>query len=99
MHQPVTAASAMNIVKSLIASSNLQLELILWKKKHGIRGDNEGKLGNHYWVNFKKCHLETNSKRAVHFDLKQDDWCTFENFEKIKMYKGFTQLWLMIMLP
>jgi hypothetical protein len=58
MHQPVTAASAMNFVKSLIASSNLQLELILWKKKHGIRGDNEGKLGSHYWVNIKKRHPE-----------------------------------------
>jgi hypothetical protein len=47
MHQPVTSASAMNDINSLIASSNLQQKLILWKKKHGIRGDNEGNLGSH----------------------------------------------------
>ena len=86
MRQPVTAAGAMNIINSLIASSNLQEELIAWKKKHGIRGDNEGKLGSHYWVNFKKRHPEINSKRAVRFDSKRDDWCTMENFEK--MYRG-----------
>ncbi len=86
MRQPVTAAGAMNILNSMIVSSNLQEELIAWKKKHGIKGDNEGKLGAHYWVNFKKRHPEINSKRAVHFDSKRDDWCTIENFEK--MYKG-----------
>jgi len=76
----------MNIINSMIVSSNLQEELIAWKKKHGIKGDNEGKLGAHYWVNFKKRHPEINSKRAVRFDSKRDDWCTIENFEK--MYKG-----------
>ena len=76
----------MNIINSMIVSNNLQEELIAWKKKHGIKGDNEGKLGAHYWVNFKKRHPEINSKRAVRFDSKRDDWCTIENFEK--MYKG-----------
>jgi hypothetical protein len=56
------------------------------KEKHGIRGDNGGKLGSDYWVNFKKCHPVINSTRAVHFDLKRDDCCTFENFEK--MHRG-----------
>ena len=86
MRQPVTASGALNIINSMIASSNLQEEVILWKKTHGIRGENEGKLGNHYWVNFKKRHPEINSKKAVRFDSKRDDWCTYENFEK--MYNG-----------
>jgi len=86
MHQPVTAAGALNLINSLISTSDLQEELIAWKRKHGIKGDNEGKLGAHYWVNFKKRHPEINSKRAVRFDSKRDDWCTVENFEK--MYKG-----------
>ncbi len=32
------------------------------------------------------CHQEINTKRAVCFDSKCDDWCTIENFEK--MYRG-----------
>jgi hypothetical protein len=33
-------------------------------------------------------NLEINSKRTVCFDLKRDDWCTLEKFEKMYMGEG-----------
>jgi len=43
-------------------------------------------LGKSYWRNFKKRHPELKLQRAVQFDSKREDWCTYENFEK--MYSG-----------
>jgi hypothetical protein len=38
IRQPVTAAGAMNITNSLIASSNMQEEIIAWRKKTWNQG-------------------------------------------------------------
>jgi hypothetical protein len=86
MHQPLTAYGALNLINSMISSSNLQHSLIKWKEKHKIKGDENVKVGIRYWQNFRKCHPEINTKQAVRFDSKHDDRCTMENFEK--MYKG-----------
>jgi hypothetical protein len=88
MRQPLTASGALNLIKSLISSSNLQDHVIEWKEKHGIKGEGDEKhrLGMKYWQNFKKRHPEISTKHAVRFDSKRDDWCTLENFEK--MYAG-----------
>ncbi len=88
MCQPLTAAGSINLINSMILSNNLQDEVAAWKKKYNISGDDDNtqRLGQKYWQNFKKRHPEINTKRAVRFDSKRDDWCTFENFEK--MYNG-----------
>jgi hypothetical protein len=88
MRQTLTASGALNLINSLISSSNLQDHVIEWKEKHGIKeeGDEKHRLRMKYWQNFKKRHPEISTKRAVCFDSKRDDWCTLENFEK--MYAG-----------
>jgi hypothetical protein len=86
MPQPLTAIGALNLINSMISSSNLQHSLIEWKEKHKIKGNEDGKVGIRYWQNFKKHRPEINTKQAVRFDSKCEDWCTVENFEK--MYKG-----------
>ena len=59
-------------------------------KKNNLPEQDENKnlayLGKSYWRNFKKRHPELKSQRAVQFDSKREDWCTYENFEK--MYSG-----------
>jgi len=89
MRQPLTAHGALNLINSMITGSNLQEHVVEWKQKHKVHAEDNGnihKLGIKYWQNFKKRHPEINTKRAVKFDSKRDDWCTFDNFEK--MYQG-----------
>jgi hypothetical protein len=38
-------------------------------------------LGKSYWRNLEKMHLEFKAQHAVRFDSKQEDWCTYKNFE------------------
>jgi hypothetical protein len=88
MRQPLTAFGALHLINSMISSSNLSDYLIEWKEKHEITGDDDNKhrLGMKYWHNFKKRHPEINTKGAVRFYSKCNDWCNCENFEK--MYHG-----------
>jgi len=88
MRQPLTAAGSLNLINSMIQSNNLQDEVAAWKKKHNISGENDNsqQLGQKYWQNFKKQHPEIYIKKAIQFDSKGDDWCIYENFQK--MYDG-----------
>jgi len=88
MRQPLTAAGSLNLINSMIQSNNLQDEVAAWKKKHNISGENDNsqQLGQKYWQNFKKHHPEIYIKKAIQFDSKGDDWCIYENFQK--MYDG-----------
>jgi len=88
MRQSLTAAGSLNLINSMIQSNNLQDEFAAWKKKHNISGENDysQQLGQKYWQNFKKRHPEINIKKAIWFDSKWDDWCTYENFKE--MYNG-----------
>jgi hypothetical protein len=85
MRQPFTSFGALNLINSMISSSNMQDYVTEWKEKHKITGvdDNKHRLSMKYWHNFKKCHPEINSKCAVRFDSKHDDWCRYENFDKM----------------
>jgi hypothetical protein len=51
------------LINSMISSSNLLDNVIEWKEKHKITGDDDNKhrLGMKYWHNFKKCHPEINT--------------------------------------
>jgi hypothetical protein len=53
MRQPLTAHGALNLINSLISSSNLQHSLTEWKEKHKMIGDADDKVGIRYWQNFK----------------------------------------------
>jgi hypothetical protein len=75
---------------SLIGESFFNI--IEWKAKHlALKEDdtaveNPAYLGKKYWRNFRKRHPELKTKKAVKFDAKRDDWCTYDNF--VAMYDG-----------
>jgi hypothetical protein len=84
MRQPVTATDAINLINSMITTSNLSEDIIEWKKKHlpgEFEDDKAGRLGKKYWRNFKKRHPEIKQKKAVRFDANREDWCNVENFQ------------------
>ncbi len=91
MRQPVTALEALNLINSMVETSELKNDIIKWKEKHlpdEIITTKDGEktyLGKQYWRNFKKRHPELKTKKAVRFDSNREDWCTYENFET--MYK------------
>ncbi len=43
MRQPLTARGALNMINSMISSSNLQQYVTEWKQKHKIDGDDDNK--------------------------------------------------------
>jgi hypothetical protein len=87
MRQPVTALEALNLINSMVETSELKDDIIKWKEKHlpdEIITTNDGEktyLGKQYWMNFKKRHPELKTKKAVRFDSNREDWCTYGNFE------------------
>ncbi len=101
MRQPLTCFGALNLINSMISSSNLSDYVIEWKEKHKISGEDKHRLGMKYWHNFKKRHPEINTKRAVRFDSKRDDWCSYENFEKMysRVYSAMVRSNVAIELP
>jgi hypothetical protein len=74
-----------------VETSKLGKEVTEWKKKNlpdddDDEGTKNSYLGKSYWRNFKKRHPELKAQRAVRFDSKREDWCTYKNFEM--MYAG-----------
>ena len=92
MRQPLTPSGAIQLINSLVETSHFQREIIEWKAKHlALKEDdtaveNPAYLGKKYWRNFRKRHPELKTKKAVKFDAKRDDWCTYDNF--VAMYDG-----------
>ncbi len=86
MRQPLTPSGAIQLINSLVETSYFQREIIEWKAKHlaltedDTTGENPAYLGKKYWQNFRKWHPEFKTKKAVKFDAKRGDWCTYNNF-------------------
>jgi hypothetical protein len=84
MRQPLTATAALNLINSMVEKSKVEKEVIEWKNQNlppCAEGQNTAYLGKSYWRNFKKRHPVLKTQRAVQFDSKREDWCTYENFE------------------
>jgi hypothetical protein len=86
MRQPVTTKQALQLINSMVTTTNLKQSIIAWKKTNlpGSFEDEKAQyLGPKYWKNFKKRHPELKQRRAVRFDSNREDWCTKDNFEKM----------------
>jgi hypothetical protein len=87
MRHPVSCAEGLALANSLITGTVSHMQLIKWKKKHlgkNYREETAAVLGHKYWNIFCKQNArEIESKKAVRYDSKCDDWCTLSNFERI----------------
>ena len=86
MRQPVSTKQALQLINSMVATTNLKESIIAWKKANlpGSFDDEKAQyLGPKYWKNFKKRHPELKQRKAVRFDSNREDWCTVENFQKM----------------
>jgi hypothetical protein len=85
--QPVSCAEGLQLVNSIIEGTVSQVQLIQWKIIHLGKNYNEeaaGQLGQKYWRNFcAHYEREIESKKAVQYESKRDDWCTVYNFESM----------------
>ena len=98
MRSPVNVTTGLQLANSLIAGTSFEAELREWKIRHnihsrmsaGVSGNDEAPaqqlLGQGYWRGFmrRNGHI-VKSKRAVKFDYKRADWCTYANF--LMMYR------------
>jgi len=84
MRTPISVSTGLLLANSIISDTPTYDSLLEWKQKHNIhfRNTKKGALGTGYWRGFMKRnkHLVT-SKKAVKFDSKRADWCTYQNFE------------------
>jgi hypothetical protein len=88
MRQSLSATEALSLINSMVESSAVGEEVVEWKKNLPEQDESKNleNLGKSYWRKFKKRHPELKSQQAVQFDSKLEDWCMYENFEK--MYSG-----------
>lgn len=93
MRQPINVTTGLQLANSIIAGTPFQLELEAWKVQHNVHArrtnsDNPARqqLGWGYWRGFmrRNGHI-IRSKKAVKFECKRAEWCTYENF--LTMYQ------------
>ena len=84
LRTPISVSTVLLLANSIISDTPTYASLLEWKQKHNIhfRNTRKGALGAGYWRGFIKRnkHFVT-SKKAVKFDSKRADWCTYQNFE------------------
>jgi hypothetical protein len=84
MRTPICISQGLLLANSIISETPTYDAVLEWKQKHNVHFRNNGKtaLGPSYWRGFMKRnkHLIA-SKKAVKFDSKRADWCTYNNFE------------------
>jgi hypothetical protein len=87
MRLPVSCAEGLELANSLIEGTVSQFQLVEWKYQHpskNFREDKATTLGQKYWRNLCRRHSrEIESKKAVRYDSKRDDWCTLLNFKRM----------------
>ena len=82
MRAPITTAQGLQLCNSIIKGTKFQ-HTVSEFQKHNLRSvTNE--LGPGYWRGFlnRNKHL-IKAKRAVKFDTKRAEWCTYQNLEEM----------------
>ena len=81
--QCLTPSKALRLINDLIDSTNVQQDLIEWKRGNTSNGD--GKVGKGYWYGFLKRHRDKLvSRRGQKYELNRQNWTTYSNF--VSMY-------------
>ena len=95
MRSPINVTTGLQLANSIIAGTPFELEVKAWKLKHNVHyrmstedvGSGPLVLGWGYWNGFmkKRNGHQIKSKKAVKFESKRVDWCTYHNF--LTMYQ------------
>jgi hypothetical protein len=82
MRQPVSCGEGLHFASSIIEDTVTQLKMTQWKQLHlgkSFREESAAELGQKHWQHLCKRHLrEIESKKAVRYDSKRDDWCIYQ---------------------
>ena len=83
IRQSLCPSEGLMLVNSLIKDTNLQKELVDWKKKYS--NNCSPTVGHGYWSRFMKRHKDKIvSKRGQRYELNRQKWTTYANF--VHMY-------------
>ncbi|KAI2506247.1 hypothetical protein MHU86_8182 [Fragilaria crotonensis] len=89
MRSPINVTAGLQLANSIVAGTSFESEIREWKQKHNVqyrmKSDDPGGgpllLGWGYWNGFMKRNgHQIKSKKAVKFESKRVDWCTYHNF-------------------
>jgi hypothetical protein len=87
MRVPISSRQGLALANSIISGTAQEKKVLEWKENHCVAfrknlDDKPMVLGKGYWAGFMKRnkHL-VKAKKAVKFDSKRADWCTYQNFE------------------
>ena len=90
MRSPINVTTGLQLANSLIACTPFMDGVLQWKVKHNVHARHQqlddftaaGRLGKGYWRGFMKRNgHKIKCKKAVKFDSKRADWCTYQNFK------------------
>ena len=83
IRQSLSPSDGLKLVNSLIKDTQLQKELVQWKKKYS--NNSTPTVGHGYWTRFMKRNRDKIvSKRGQRYELNRQKWTTYANF--VHMY-------------
>ena len=84
MRIPISTLQGLQLCNSIVNGTRFKNEMQQFKKKHLRSAPDE--LGHGYWRGFLKRNAQfIKAKKAVRFDTKCAEWCTYLNMQE--MYK------------
>jgi hypothetical protein len=87
MRQTYIVRECLELANSLIDKSSTQVQLVEWKQKmlgRNFTEDNGGRVGLKWWRSFVKRHkAHISIRKAIRLDVKRNEWCKLENFQKM----------------
>jgi hypothetical protein len=79
---PISTLQGLQLCNSIVNGTRFKNELQQFKKKH-LRSAPE-ELGRGYWRGFLKRNEQfIKAKKAVRFDTKHEEWCTYPNMQEM----------------
>ena len=82
MRISISTLQGLQLCNSIVNGTRFKNELQQFKKKH-LRSAPE-ELGRGYWRGFLKRNAQfIKAKKAVRFDTKRAEWCTYLNMEEM----------------
>jgi hypothetical protein len=110
MRSPINVTTGLQLANSLIAGTQIMHDVLQWKVKHNVHArqkwlddfTSDGRLGKGYWRGFMRRNgHKIKCKKAVKFDNKRAEWCTYQNFKVMydEVYKELVKAGIASMLP